>query len=78
MSTRIIRMVFIVFFLFFFFFGGGGGVFSFHVPLLVFSCSSLVYDVFDILHVSGLCNVLMYQRLSFGASGVCLPVLLNL
>ena len=78
MSTRIIRMVFIVFFLFFFFFGGGGGVFSFHVPLLVFSCSSLVYNVFDILHVSGLCNVLMYQRLSFGASGVCLPVLLNL
>ena len=31
-------------------------VFSFHVPLLVFSCSSLVCVVFVILHVTGLCK----------------------
>ena len=59
MSTRLIRKVFIVFFLFlflFFFLRGGGGVFSFHVPLLVFSCSSLVCVVVVILHVTGLCK----------------------
>ena len=70
-STRIIRMVFIVFFSFL----GGRGCFSFHVPLLLFFCSSLVCDVFVVLHVAGLCNVIMYRRLSLGASGVCLLVL---
>ena len=65
-STRIIRMVFIVFFLFLFL----GGCF-----LFIFSWSSLVCDVFVILHVAGLCNVIMYRRLSLGASGVCLLVL---
>ena len=43
-------------FSFSFFFLWGGGVFSFHVPLLVFSCSSLVCVVFVILHVAGLCK----------------------
>ena len=43
-----------------------GGLYSFHVPLLVISCSSLVCDVFVILHVAGLCNVIMYRRLSLG------------
>ena len=61
-STRIIRMVFIVFFPFSFF----GGLFSFHIFLISLDC-----DVFVILHVAGLCNVIMYRRLSLWASGVC-------
>ena len=37
-----------------------------HVPLLVFSCSSLVCVVFVILHVTGLCKCNYVPRLILG------------
>ena len=37
-----------------------------HVPLLVFSCSSLVCVIFVILHVTGLCKCNYVPRLILG------------
>ena len=44
-------------------------MFSFHVPLLVFSCSSLVCVVFVILHVTGLCKCNYVPTLTGGVPG---------